>query len=336
MLPLLTAVAVVVAVMSWLSLSGDREALVVYCAHDAVYSQQILEDFERETGIPIEVRFDTEATKSLGLVELILREQEQGRCDVFWNNEQLGMVRLAEAGALEPYHGSGYERIPAAYKDPQGRWCGFAGRLRVWIVNTQQLEPTQQAIEQYLQSASLNRVAIAKPLFGTTRTHYTVLWQHWGPERLKQWHEDWRSRDVIEATGNAHVKNLVAAGAAWLGLTDTDDFYVGRDDGKPVAQLPYRLADGSTICIPNTVAIIRGTHRRGDARKLLDYLLSSETELTLARSKSRQIPLGPVNVAQVPDDVRQLMLWAHKPVDLTQLGEAAAACLEWLRSEYAP
>lgn len=343
-LPLVAVAAVVLVGVSWFVFGGGArsfgggsdEALVVYCAHDAVYSEAILDQFERETGIPVEVRFDTEATKSLGLIELILRERQNPRCDVFWNNEQLGTMRLAAEGVLEPYIGPGYERIPAAYKDPEGRWTGFAGRMRVWILNVEKMEPSAEAIEKQLAEPSLSNpgVAIAKPLYGTTRTHYTVLWDRWGPERVRGWHEDWRDRGVIEATGNAQVKNLVASGAATLGLTDSDDFFVAVDEGRPVQMLPYRLDNGSTICIPNTVAIIAGTKKLTMARRLVDYLLSAETELALAKSKSRQIPLGEVDAAKVPEDVRQLIQWAEQPVDLSTLGDAARACLAWLKSEY--
>jgi len=48
-------------------ISQQDEALVVYCAHDAAFSEEILKAFEKKTGIKVEPRFDTEATKSLGL-----------------------------------------------------------------------------------------------------------------------------------------------------------------------------------------------------------------------------------------------------------------------------
>src|SRR5580704_16872619 len=115
--------------------TGKQNALVVYCAHDSVYADSILKDFEAKTGIPIVIQYDSEATKSLGLVSQLKFEKDDPHCDVFWNNELLGTVDLANEGILEPYKGGGYERIPGQYKDEQGRWTGFAARMRVWIVN---------------------------------------------------------------------------------------------------------------------------------------------------------------------------------------------------------
>lgn len=310
----------------------QEEALVVYCAHDAVFSEEILNAFEQKTGIKVEPRFDTEATKSLGLTNLIIREQDHPRCDVFWNNQTLGTATLKEQGLLETYQGDGYQRIPAKFKDPDGTWTGFAARLRVYITNTEKLTATRESIEQKL-SGPLNDVAIAKPLYGTTLTHFTVLCDAWGLDRLKTWYQSLQERNIQETSGNAGVKNLVASGSCALGFTDTDDFFVAVDDGKPVASLPITV-DEQTILIPNSVAIIKGTKRRKQAETLVNYLLSEEVELKLAQSQSRQIPLGDVNWDQVPAEVRELQPYVKNAYPLANLVKEREKVLAWLESEY--
>ncbi len=312
---------------------GVHEPLTVYCAHDSIYADKILRDFEKETGIHVSVRYDTEATKSLGLVELLMAEKNAPRCDLFWNNELLGTLDLQEKGILEPYRGSGFARIPAADKDPEGYWAGFAARMRVYIANTDKMPETSEVVEKAL-AGDLSHFAIAKPIYGTTLTHYTVLWSLWGGDRLKAWHQDWRTRGVREMNGNAAVKDAVAQGACDLGFCDNDDFFEAKDDHKSVAMLPVKLENGATICIPNTVAIIHGTRRLADAQKLEDFLLSEKTELALACGPSRQIPLGPVDANALPADVRQLKEWTANAQPLSHLGKARAECLAWLKSQY--
>lgn len=332
----LVALAVVVAalfVSYYLIWAPKHGSLVVYCAHDSIYADGILKEFEQQTGIHVAVRYDTEATKSLGLVELLLQEKAHPRCDVFWNNELLGTLQLADEDMLLPYQGSGYERIPVAFKDPDGRWAGFAARLRLWMVNTNRIKPTQEAIQQAL-SGDLDRVVIAKPLYGTTRTQYTLLWQLWGRDKLIAWDQGRRERHLREVDGNSAVKDLVAAGVCDAGWTDTDDFFEAKDEGKPVDMVPVRLENGETICIPNTVAIIRGTQHQVEAQQLVDFLLSEKCEMDLAHAKSRQIPLGPVDANQLPAEVKQLKQWASDGVPLAGLDNASVACLAWLKSEY--
>lgn len=312
---------------------SDADRLVVYCAHDSVYSEEVLRDFERETGIPLEIRFDTEATKSLSLVSLLLAERDNPRCDVFWNNEVLGTMKLKEQGVLEPYIGPGYERIPQQYRDPDGCWTGFGARLRVYIINTDQLATTDEAIDHAL-GGELSGVAVAQPLYGTTLTHYSILWQQWGEAKLREWHSEVRERGIIEVKGNAVVKNLVAAGKCALGWTDTDDYFLAVDDGEPVDMWPIRTPNGETICIPNSVAIVKNCRHRKLAERLVDYLLSEDVELRLAKSRSRQVPLGEVDELQLPEEVRQLRPYVAEGVDLNGIANAHRACLEWLQTEY--
>jgi len=333
---LIALAALLLLGVSWWWHRAHGGALVVYCAHDAIYADSILHDFEKRSGIPVAIRYDTEATKSLGLTELLIREKDAPRCDVFWNNELLGTTDLQDRGILQPYQGSGYARIPAAFKAPDGSWTGFAARMRVIIYNTQKIGSTPPNLTMLLPGTDLSRIALAKPLYGTTLTHYVVLWHEWGGDKLRAWHRQWRTDRVKELDGNAAVKDAVAEGACYAGFVDTDDYFEAKDDGRPVAMQPVELDDGKTICIPNTVAIIRGSRHSGAARKLVDFLLSEETELALANSKSRQIPLGPVPQDQLQADVRELKPWADKGVDLTALGPARAECLAWLKTWYTP
>lgn len=348
---LLPVIAVLILAGVWFSLlpasTSDDKTLVVYCAHDQVFAEEILNEFSRQTGIRVQTRYDTEATKSLGLINLIVQERHQPRCDVFWNNELLGMVELQQQGLLEPHQGAGWQRIPERFRDEAGYWVGFAARMRVLIFNTEQVTASEETFQSLL-SLEPSRLAMAKPLFGTTLTHYTVLWHLWGGERLKAWHQDLRLRGLREVDGNAAVKDIVVRGTCDAGLTDTDDVFVAMDEKQPVDMLPAFVGTGVsstaavtdaapqrfTICIPNTVGIIRGTRHRAAAEKLVDFLASAEAELALARSKSRQIPLGPSEASQVPEEVQRLAEWAQQGIDLRSLLPARRECLKWLKTEY--
>ena len=95
--------------------------------------------------------------------------------------------------------------------------------------------------------------------------------------------------------------------------------------------------DGLAICIPNTIAILKGASRPDHARKLADFLLSARTEIALANSKARQIPLGPLTEPQrasLPEEVREWLPAAERSVPLKGMLDARNECLDWLRAEY--
>lgn len=332
----LTIAALLVLGWIWLA-TRTNDALVVYCAHDLMYAEEVLRDFERETGIPVVIVGDTEATKSLGLVQRLVREKDHPVCDVFWNNQMLGTVELARQGVLEPFRGKHWDRIPDRYKDEQALWIGFGGRLRVWILNTDSPTAIPLDVTNLSTVTDLTGLSIAMPMFGTTLSQYTVQWNQLGGSELEKWQRALVEHGARFVPGNATVKDLVAGGVCELGMTDTDDYFQAVDANMPVTMEPIETTNGETICIPNTVAIIQGTDNREQAEQFVDYLTSAASELRMARSKSRQIPLGTdVASADIPDDVQPLTEWAQRSVDLRGLAPARAECLAWLSEEFAP
>ena len=312
----------------------NDDALVLYCSHDAENAERIINLFEKKTGIRVVAKFDTEATKSLALVELIRRERSNPRCDVFWNNEALGVMELAEEGIFQPYASPNAGRIPAEFKDPENRWTGLAARLRVVIVNTEKMPPTEKAVEKAMEN-NLGRMAIAKPLYGTTLTHFTLLAKQIGLDNLKKKFRGMRERKLNVLNGNAAVKNAVAAGGCDFGWTDTDDFLVAKRSGAPVAMLPVKLPDGKTIAIPNTVAIVKGAKHLDEAKAFVDFLLSEECETMLANSPSGQIPLGPVDESKIPPFVREIECQVENAAELApDLPPIRNRCVEWLRNRH--
>ena len=45
---------------------NETQSVVVYVSHDEVFSEPILKNFEKETGIRVRAVYDTEETKSTG------------------------------------------------------------------------------------------------------------------------------------------------------------------------------------------------------------------------------------------------------------------------------
>lgn len=275
----------------------SRSEVVVYAALDSEFSQPILRDFERETGIDVRAKFDVESTKTVGLTNLIFAEQARPRCDVFWNNEILNTLRLAKRGLLEAYFPPTAAEYPAEFRAEDGVWHGFAARARVLIVNTD-LVPEQarpSSIRDLADDRWRGRCGLAKPLFGTTATHAACLFARLGPDDARQYFRDLKDNDVQIMSGNKQVALSVAAGELAFGLTDTDDAIIEVEHGRPVVIVYPDQDEGGlgTLFIPNTLAIIRGGPHQEQAGRLVDYLLTPSVERRLAEGESAQIPLHP-------------------------------------------
>lgn len=133
---------------------------------------------------------------------------------------------------------------------------------------------------------------MAKPLFGTTATHAACLFAVWGDQEARLFFEAVRERVQI-FPGNRQVAQAVSQGRLLFGLTDTDDAIVEIERGMPVAIVyPDQEVGGlGTLFIPNTLGLLRGAPHSKEGQRLIDFLLSPDTERKLSESESAQIPL---------------------------------------------
>lgn len=294
----------VLAPMLLVSCSGGEPDVVIYCSLDKVFSESFLAQFEKDTGLNVRARYDVEAVKTVGLVNTLMEERSNPRCDVFWNNELANTVKLAEAGLLDEYRSPAAETIPAGFRDEGGRWTGFAARARILIVNTELVPEGEMPTSMWdlLDPKWKGKCGIAKPLAGTTFTHFSALSIALG-DRFEEFLDGIEKNEVHVATGNAHIMRLVSDGKLHWGFTDTDDFNVALTDGKPVRAVYPDQGEGElgTMVIPNSVMKIAGGPNPENAQILIDYILRPETEKILAASRSAQIPLHPG--VEKPDSV---------------------------------
>ncbi|MCZ7646716.1 MAG: extracellular solute-binding protein [Planctomycetota bacterium] len=280
--------------------TGDAGAegkgeVVLFCSLDPIFSEPIKEAFERETGIRVRFQTDTEAVKTVGLVNRLIARKDHPEADVFWNNE-IGMTLvLQEKGVLEAYKPAAAAEIPERFKDPDGWWTGFASRARVILYNTDLVKPEDapKTLADLAAPRFKDRAAISKPLFGTGFTHAAALFETLGPDKAKDWYRALKANGVKVAAGNAMARNMVADGEVAVCVTDTDDANGAFLKNRPVRMI-YPDQDGAgALVLPNSVALIKGGPNPENAKKLIEFLVSRQVEALLAKSESAQLPVRP-------------------------------------------
>ncbi|MDP7245319.1 MAG: ABC transporter substrate-binding protein [Planctomycetota bacterium] len=276
---------------------GAEADLVVYCSLDQVHSEKIIQLFEERSGLNVSAQWDVEANKTIGMVNRLLAEKSRPHADVYWNNEIAQTLRLKRAGVTAPYFSPSAQAIPASFKDSEGHWTGFAARARVFLYREDL--PGQHAPPPRVESMLLPEFAphggLARPLTGTTLTHFSVLSQQQGKDAVLQWLREAKNSGLSFGPGNAAAMRRVCEGDFPWCLTDTDDAAAARRNGYPVHLLyPDQQEDApGTLLIPNTACLILNAPHPENGKRFLDFLLSEEVEAILASADSEQIPLRP-------------------------------------------
>jgi iron(III) transport system substrate-binding protein len=167
-----------------------ENSVVVYSAADREYAQPILDSFERKSaGIEVLAQFDVESTKTVGLAKRIESESELPRADLFWNNEIMHTLALEKKGLLKSISWDIPSGWPKDMRSGSGNWVGIAARARVIIVNRNLLPSQEERPSSVLELADSKwqkKCGLARPLFGTTATHFTVLIDQLGDKKSQE------------------------------------------------------------------------------------------------------------------------------------------------------
>lgn len=281
------------AVFAGCGKSEDAPVVTLYTSVDEPFAREVIGVFEKQSGIRVALKTDTEAGKTTGLVRRIEAERNRPQADVFWSSELFNTIKMGQQGMLAEYRPPA-EGIPKRYKDPAGRWIAFGLRARVLAFNTAKVK-REEVPARWRDMADrrwAGRLGVADPRFGTTRGHFAAFLAAWGEPAYVEF------LDALAGTlgdklldGNATAARLVGSGELLICATDTDDVYARQNLKEPIDLIYPDMGDGGTLLIPNSVGMIANAPHADNARKLIDFLASEQTERMLALSDSRNIPV---------------------------------------------
>ncbi|HEX9188478.1 MAG TPA: extracellular solute-binding protein [Vicinamibacteria bacterium] len=304
--------------------------VVVYTSVDQVFSEPVFRAFEQEAGVPVRAVFDTEETKSTGVLNRLIAEAGHPQADVFWSGDPVRPFLLVKRNLVEPYPSPRASGLPPGLRAEDGTWTGVAARARVLLVN-RGLVPTgdrPRSIRDLADPRFQGRAAIANPLFGTTTMHVAALFVRWGDAEARAFLDALKANGVRIASSNGEVRLLVVRGEVAFGLTDTDDANEAIAEGADV-DVVYPDADGlGTLVMPTSVVLMARGPNPAAGRRLVDYLLSPDAERRMAEAAAH-MPLRPG--VPTPPGVTPLSDIRAMEVDYGRVAEEMERIQPWLR-----
>lgn len=325
---LLVVVVAVIAGGAVLSTSSDESSLVVYNGRAHYGSEEVFERFEEETGIKVELRGGTAPE----LFERLRREGSDSPADVLVTTDLANLWRAEEAGLLQPMRSDVVEaNIPEGLRDGDGHWVAVSTRLRVPVVNTDDVSPAEVTSYESLgdprfrgrtclrtSTNEYNQSLVADMIAKRGRAATEAL--------LRSWMDN--EPDIINSDGEL----LAAMGAGECDLGLTNHYYLGRiledDPDFPVAPAwPDQDGAGAHANISG-VGITASSDQPEDAQRLIEYLTSDEVAPTFTAGS--EFAANPD--ADPPAHIRDWADVVLDPIDVEAAGplleEAVALMLE--------
>ena len=306
---------------------GDQ--LVIYSGRNQNLIRPLLDEFARDTGVDIRVRYGDTSE----LAPTILEERDNTRADVFFSQDAGALAALGDAELLASLPRPLLDRVDARFRDPESRWTGVTARARVIAYNTDRLTEAQlpRSALALADPAWRGRVGIA-PTNASFVAYVSALIEEIGVDRTRSFLQGLRDNGVKEYDNNVLILDAVASGEIDVGLTNHYYLYSEfkeRPDAPVANYFPGQGPEGEgTFVNVAGVAILKGTDQPEAARRFVDYLLSRKAQ-EYFRDETTEYPLAAdVNaIAELPP------LAGLKAIDvpLDRLGRDLSASLELIK-----
>jgi iron(III) transport system substrate-binding protein len=308
--------------------SGGGDALTVYSGRSEELVGALIERFESESGIKVDVRYG----ESAELAATIAEEGDNSPADVFFAQDAGSLGAVAEEGLLGELPQPVLDLVPERYRDPQGRWVGTSGRARVVAYKTDVLSEDQlpDSIWDYADERWRGTIGLA-PTNASFQAMITAMRLAEGEDRTRQWLEALTANDVRFYENNVQTLEGIAAGEVEVGFVN--HYYLHallrEQPDAPVANHYLEVGDPGALVNVAGAGILSGTERAGDARAFVEFLLSNEGQQYVAE-ETAEYPL--VEKSRPPGDAPPLGSLQGPDVALGEFGKELEATLELLAS----
>jgi iron(III) transport system substrate-binding protein len=249
--------------------------LTIYSGREEELVEPLLEQFEEKTGIDLEVRYGDSAE----LAATIAEEGENSPADVFFAQDPGSLGSLENEGLLAELPDELLDRVPERFRDPDGRWVGTSGRVRVLAYNTEALseEEVPDSVYDLTDPKWKGKIGFP-PTNASFQAFVTAMRLTDGEERTREWLEGFAANDPKTYEKNSPVVEAVAAGEVELGLVNHYYLYLVKEEqpDAKVANHYLEAGDPGALVSVAGAAILEDSGDDENAREFVEYLLSDE------------------------------------------------------------
>lgn len=256
---------------------ADSRSITVYSGRAASLVGPLLERFTDETGIEVEVRNGDSGE----LAAQIITEGDASQADVFFSQDAGALGALADAGLLDTLPAETIGAVPARFRSTDDTWVGTSGRARALVYDPEQVTELPAGIDDLLDPAWTGKIGFA-PSNASWQSFVTALRVLRGEDGARTWLEGFAALEPKAYENNIAVRDAVDAGQVAMGLINHYYLYekIATDGAENVSAKLHYFTGGDPGGLVNVagVGILKSSGNAADAQRLVDFLLSAESQ----------------------------------------------------------
>lgn len=265
--------------------TNDNGNLTIYCPHPLEFINPLVNEFERETGVQVEVI-------AAGVGELMKRvesEEDNPLADILWGGTLTAVDPIKDH--FMEYRSVNEDSFYDAYKNVEGNMTRCTAVPSVIMVNTNLIGDVKvEGYEDVLNPALKGKIAFSDPARSSSTFEHLVNMlyamgngnpeQGWGyVDKLLQ------NLNYTLLSGSSAVYQGVADGEYTVGLTFEEGAVNFVKSGAPV-KVVY-MKEG-VIVKPDGVYIIKNCKNEENAKKFVDFITGKKAQSLISSQLNRR------------------------------------------------
>ena len=257
----------------------ESKELVIYSGRGQVLIQKLVDDFEAESGIKVNVRYEK---STQALASRLLSEKDQTQADVFFAQDSGYLGALAQKGVLEKLPEDVLSTVNEYNRDTNGFWVATSGRARVLVYDPRKYKESDLPDSLAdLTNPSFSGLVGWAPSNASFQAHVSALRHLWGEEKTKSWLEDMAKIQPRVYPKNSPQVRGVSSGE--IGIGWVNHYYLHKlkasDPKLEAKNYSFRAeGDAGNLMMLSGVGLVKGTKNKEAALKFVNYLLSPKVQ----------------------------------------------------------
>ncbi len=284
------------ALLGCTALPALAEEVNVYSHRQPELIQPLVDAFQAETGITVNVAFVDK-----GMAERLVAEGDRSPADLVLTVDIARLLQIVEAGVTQPVQSDVLEaNIPAALRDEGDQWFGLTTRARIVYAAKDRVADGEVTTYEDLASEKWKgRICVRSGLNDYNVALVSAMIAHHGEEYAKTWLEGVKANLARKPDGGDRDQiKAIAAGECDIALGNT--YYLGQmladPEQKPAADavrpvFPVFEGGGTHVNISG-VAMTKAAPNKEAALKFMEWLASDEAQAIYAETNN-EYPVEP-------------------------------------------
>jgi iron(III) transport system substrate-binding protein len=306
----------------------DSQSITLYNGQHVQTAEALVNAFEKDTGITVNIRSDDEDT----LADQIVTEGSHSPADVFYTENSPPLESLQAKGLLAKVEPSTLSLTPARYNSPDGDWVGVSARVSVLIYNPSLISASQLPthVSQLAEPKYKGKLALA-PQETDFQPIVTSYLRAYGKSATLTWLK------AVYANASGHIypdnetiADYVNRGAAAFGIVNQYYWYRMRAEigaGRVHSEITHFAAgDPGYVVDISGAAVLKSSTHQAAAQKFLAFMVSKQGQSIIgdpSKSISFEYPIASGVTTQAPETpFDQLQPY---PMTIAELGTGATA-----------